>query len=323
MKKLLLIALCVGIVPMASYGFIYEAKILKKWNSQTNRYQWFIGLSDFHSKTHEANNAQLAHIDAILAKCDKKRTKVLIEDLSSAGSDGQQACGRFMVNSRGGILGGLVQACQEKQFDVENVEYRFCRVSSLGPVLNNVNKSPHIFPSVKAINVASLAQEIDAIANEINNYEDGHVLRRYYDKELGYINKQMAVFYDHHHLSAADFVEHHSTDENRRAYLNKLLTFDSGLMDTRVVHAVVNDDDHDFFLFIGGGAHIGRVSSALKENVHFESVYETKVHNAKEHDLSKCGSTPIVDKKYCVRPAAIDVKAAVAVLFAPTHAPPA
>src|SRR5579872_576077 len=130
------------------YSFIYEARVLKKWDPATHEYRFFIGLSDFHDKAHEATGRQLEALEQLLSSCNKNKTRIMLEDLSSRGSQGRHTCGRFVINSRGGILGGLVQKCQEKDLLVDNVEYRYCRVSSLGPVLNNLKENVHAFPSV-------------------------------------------------------------------------------------------------------------------------------------------------------------------------------
>src|SRR5579885_2910097 len=107
-----------------SFAFIYEVKVLRKWDASRNRYHYFIGLSDFHDKTHPINRDHLAQIEKMLKSTDRNISKVLIEDLSSANASGKQACGRFLVNSRGGVLGGLAETAKAMGHETENVEFR-------------------------------------------------------------------------------------------------------------------------------------------------------------------------------------------------------
>ncbi|GAG38194.1 unnamed protein product, partial [marine sediment metagenome] len=40
--RAILLGIC-GLVSIGSNAFIYEVKVLKKWDSEKNRYQYFIG----------------------------------------------------------------------------------------------------------------------------------------------------------------------------------------------------------------------------------------------------------------------------------------
>jgi hypothetical protein len=118
---------------MSSFSYIYEVRVLRKWDDVRKRYHYFIGLSDFHDKIDPSNQTQLKKIQDILAKADKSSTKVAIEDLSSVNNNGRASCGRYMVNSRGGVLGGLAQSSRDAGLDVCNVEFRYCRVVAMAP----------------------------------------------------------------------------------------------------------------------------------------------------------------------------------------------
>src|SRR5476649_872289 len=77
---------------MGNYAFIYEIKVLRKWNPIRQKYHYFIGLSDFHDKTNDSNQSQLNKLEQLLGTIDKKRTKIVIEDLSSRNSHGHKEC---------------------------------------------------------------------------------------------------------------------------------------------------------------------------------------------------------------------------------------
>lgn len=100
-----IIGLC-GLTTSAS-AFIYEVKVLKKWDATRKRYHYFIGISDFHDKRHDATTSQANAINRLLRQLPKEQTKVIVEDLSTENNCGRKACGRFFLNSRGGIFRGL------------------------------------------------------------------------------------------------------------------------------------------------------------------------------------------------------------------------
>ncbi len=300
LKKILCI---VGIlIPLQAQSYIYEVKVLRKWNQQNKKYHYFIGLSDFHDKTHAAGQQQLADLVSCFGQAERANIKVVLEDLSSCGSNGRNSCGRFYVDSKGGVLGGLATTFRDMGFDVDNIEYRYCRVASLGPILNNVQQKPHVFPSVATTQVSMLATEVDAIAQEIGSYTDGHKLKTVYNRGLKQINNQLNHFKAcQQMMNVADYIEQNSTASNRLEFIKRLLTFDSCLLDLKMTHAVVNAPGYDKVVAIAGGAHIGRVSELL-EKIGYEVVHTTHVKYKKECDLAKCLGSTVVDGAYCIRP---------------------
>lgn len=308
MKVLRLSALIIGILPISSAAYFYEVKALRKWYPERGKYHYFIGYSDFHDKSSEANKKQLTHLDSILSNCDKSNTKIMVEDLSSPGAGGRMTCGRFLVNSRGGVLGGSANKYRDQGFDVENVEYRYCRVSALGPVLNNLTQNPHNFPSVTATSVMTLAQEVDAVMDDITTYNDGQ-LQKHYQQTMHPIKEQINKWKqkDCCDLNVAQYLMNESNQADRLDLLKHLLTFDSGLLDLKMVHTVVNSDKQ-FVIALSGGAHITRVSELL-EAIGYENLYGTEVQFHKEYDLNKCLGSNIIDGSYCVRPEPIELDA--------------
>lgn len=296
------------LMPLMSLGFIYEAKVLRKWDTKQGKYIYFIGLSDFHDKAHKVTQTQLHKIEELLGQCNKDTTKIMLEDLSSRGNGQRIACGRFVINSRGGILGGLAQHCSRKNFDVDNVEYRYCRVSSLGPVLNNLQANVDAFPSVKEISVSAVVQEINDVMREIETYQDGAPLNGYYQKGICEVKAELAKLKMMHQAEAsiADYLIAHSTRTSRLDLLKRLLTFDSGLLDLKLVHQVVNTD-REKIIAIAGGSHISRVTEML-EKIGYETIYRTKPAYAREHNLNQCLGSTIVDDSYCMRPDPIELE---------------
>lgn len=308
MKSFRLSISLIAIMGGTSQAYIYELKVLRKWEPKLQDYSYFIGLSDFHDKTHPVNGQQQQEIQHLLAQCNKRTTKIVLEDLSSAGSNGRFSCGRFLVNSRGGILGGLATTCRNQGFEVKNIEYRFCRVCALSPVLNNLHQCPHSFPSVHMTPVASLAQEVDAVMDEVQSYQDGEI-DVCYQECIHQIKPQLQNLKDQHGttVSVADYVTSNTSDHDRLEFLKQLLTFDSTLLDLKMVHEVLNPGNKTRVIAISGGAHIGRAADLLINKGGFEQVYATDVQFHKEYDLTKCVGSTVIDGSYCHRPEPIDL----------------
>ena len=307
LKKILFI-LC-NLTACCAQSYIYEAKVLRYIDPVSKQKVLFVGLGDFHDKTHVAGTQQLAQFMQLLEKSDRSDIKIVLEDLSSCGSGGRGSCGKFFVNSRGGVLGGLAQKCKVLGFEVDNIEYRYCRVASLGPVLNNLDKKPDVFPSVATTKISMLAQEIDVIAQEISTYEDGDALKTHYKQGLDQIAQQLKNFKAEPHtdMNVAEYLEQNSTAQDRLDFIKHLLTFDSCLLDLKMAHSIMNSNGRTKIVAVAGGAHIARVCELL-EKIGYEVVYTTKVDYQKEFDLTKCLGSNIVDGAYCIRPEPINLK---------------
>jgi len=319
MKNIIKLLVCTAhfFWSISAFAFIYEVKILKKWDAAHKRYHYFIGFSDFHDKVHVANKHQLAKIETILNTCDKNSTKVAIEDLSSINNNGRSACGRYSVNSRGGVLGGLAQTSRTMGLDVANVEFRYCRVISLGPVLNNLQGNLNSFPSATTTTMSALLDEVSKEIVQIQAYDDGPILKKLYDASIKNIQdqiKKLRLDLDGT-LSVAQYLEKNSTQKNRLELLKNLLTFDSGLLDLSLAHIVTSAfGTQDKVIVIAGGAHIGRVSDLLQK-VGYKDASTTKVTFARENDLRKCLGSNIIDGAFCVKPQPIALDFLDAILF--------
>lgn len=294
---------------MGNYAFIYEIKVLRKWDANRQKYHYFIGLSDFHDKSNNSSPSQLNKLEQLLAGLDKKSTKIAIEDLSSKNVQGRKECGHFFINSRGGILGGLTDKTKDMGLDVDNIEFRYCRVSSLGPVLNNLSGQLDSFPSAMHVKISALIEEVMHEIKEIDRYSDGYALNKMYESSVREVLKAIKLLHLDvaQSLSVSQYLAQYSNNQNRLDVLKKLLTFDSSLLDVKIAHVVMQaQNNKDKVIAIAGGAHIARVCELLSAQG-YSSIDSTKITFAREHDLQRCLGSHVVDGAFCVKPESIDL----------------
>lgn len=290
-------------------GYIYELKVLRRWDTERNRYQYFIGLSDFHDKAHGANKQQKELLTQFFKRCAQQNPKVIVEDISSHGSQGRMTCGRFYVDSHGGILGGITQVCKACGIhDVDNIEYRYCRVTSLGPIINNVYADLTAIPSSSTITVDRLLQEIDDIIAEVRGYDDGAQLTSYYQRLLVDIEHEInrLKLPEQRELSIAQYIHCNQPNKDRFEFVKKLLTFDSALLDAKMVHHINSCHNNASIIGIAGGAHISRVSEEF-EKAGYEVVHSSKVTMMKEVDPRRCIGCTLIEGSCCLKPRPIDL----------------
>lgn len=269
----------------------------------------FVGLSDFHDKSNGANATQLQIIEQGMAGLHTTKTKFVVEDLSSRNSQGRFACGPYFVNSRGGVLGGLADKAQAMGLDVDNIEFRYCRVTSLGPVLNNLHEPLDTFASVVGAKVGNIVDEIKNTIKEIQAYNDGPALKKIYESVINDVQTHMVSlnFIPQVDQTMAQYLAAHSTPLSRLELLKKLLTFDSNLLDVKLIHTVVNTQSKSKVVAIAGGSHIVRVCELL-EKIGYKKVNSTNIAYAKEYDLQRCLGSHILEGSYCVKPQPIETQ---------------
>lgn len=286
-----------------SYAFIYEVKVLKKWDASRNRYHYFIGCSDFHDKRHDATSSQIAAIQELLKALPKENTKIIVEDLSTENSCGRRSCGRFFLNSRGGILGGLTQTCRTHSLEVDNIEYRYCRVIALGPLLHNLKADAATIPSLKGIRLWDVVEEMQATVDEIKNYKDGKSLAAWYAQTIKELDPHIERLQMEKYSadSMADYMKHNTSKKTLLKTLKYLLTFDSALLDVKMMHSVQAAGNKDCVIAFAGGTHVTRVVDMLKK-MGYQEVYVTQSKYFREHNLDKCLGSHVTDGAFCVRP---------------------
>jgi len=108
-------------------------------------------------------------------------------------------------------------------------------------------------------------------------------------------------------LTVADYLDLMSTKKNRVEVLKNLLTFDSILVDLRLLHSVVNSKNKSSYLALAGGSHIKRVAKLISK-LGWEWVHSTTPTFIKERSMRKCLGGNIIEGKFCKKPKSIDVR---------------
>ena len=298
--------LCVSI-----QAFIYDICVMRKWNLFDKKYSYVIGLGDFHCKrNNQINRSQIKQLDTIISNCPKNKIKIIVEDVSSPNCRGRCGCGRYFINSRGGILGGLANKCKDKGFkNCQNIEYRFCRVVSLAPILNNLRYGNKLFTSYPSVRVGCLSKEILEQMRCISRYSDGKFLNKWYTRCMNSVITHMKLFKFDENLQkdVKSYVDSHSNPENRLHLVKKLLTFDSSLIDITIVHAIVNASCNHNTLVVAGGFHVKSVCKILQK-LGYETMYKTQVKVKRGYDTNKSLGYSITPGGFCCRPEPVDLK---------------
>jgi hypothetical protein len=279
------IVLFFSLFGLSMQGYIYkdDFKALRKWNSTTNRYHYWIGFPDFHDKTHKANIPQRKKIEELLPQTNPAQTLVLVEDLSSANDDGRLGCGAYFINSRAGILAGLGSFCKNNNIPYKNVEYRYCRVVTLGPIINNITADPALFPSTKNMSLSHLLQEIEQTYTDL-------LLGNHTDRfKTVFLEKSRAITRSMEKLNLmrnntktiAEYVSTSSTPLNRLDTIKNLLTFDGILIGFKLVSATMKAQNKEKILAFAGGTHIREAYELLQAIDGYEPVTSTNSTDSK------------------------------------------
>ena len=268
-----------------SFGYFYSLCIKKAVN-QNGFAQYIILLADYHDKTHPANKEQRMYLESLLKRCNKDKIKLIVEDLSSVNNDGRMICCNFGVNSIDGVLNHLANKARSLGIAVDNVEYRYCRVVGIGPLINNLQTDPHHFRSSCGITLFSLYKEIIDEIEKIKKYNDGKKLNNYYRRAIANVRTHLAKM----NVSDADqkkTIAHYCKQFRNNQYrkkLEQLCTFDSALIDSNVMHSIKCCDAPVIFV-AAGGSHITEVNRLL-EKIGYESVHVIPDHNQQSIDIT-------------------------------------
>lgn len=305
MKRVLLQVVCLWIMSFhgALYSFVYNANVLRLHMDAMHDYQYVIGASDFHDKWHHANDAQRTMLERILNGCSKRDTLVITEDLSSCNVNGCRGCANFTINSSKGILAGLTTYCSNHWIPVVNVEYRYCRVAALGPVINNITAVPTTFPSTNSITVQQLIDEVNKIIDEVSKYNNSKTLHTEYKKHIDHIKTYMKnlKMFEHATKTVAEYIQVTTTPANRMARVKELLTFDSVLLDMRIIHEILKAPTKKQIVIFAGGTHIENVSHWLQK-IGYKPERSGNIKYEQERNLERCIGSHIVDGSFCVKP---------------------
>ncbi len=292
---------------LSCLAYIYQVHVLRRWDKKHNHYQYFIGLSDFHDKSHAINKQHRYYLEHRLLD-DRRSTKVIVEDLSSTNNNGRRTCDCYAINSRGGVLGGLASVLKRSGVDVDNIEYRYCRVVSLGPLINNIHAQVDSFSSSNTLHIDALYGEVMREIDSIRSYADGRVLNSRYKRTIsGVMRALRRLRLDRYQkMSIAEDCAKCIKSSNRLDVLQKLCTFDSGLLDVKLVHSVIAAQNKSHVFAIAGGTHIKHTCALLK-HAGYETVFVSKLTSQCKCDLSRCLGSHIVEDVICVNPEPIDI----------------
>lgn len=256
-----------------SHGYFYYLCVVKKTAHKNVYPQHIILLADYHDKTHAANKSQRAYLESLLKKYSNKKIKLIVEDLSSINNDGRMICCNFGINCAAGVLGHLANKARSFGIDVDNIEYRYCRVAGIGPVINNTAVDPHTIKSACGITLASLYKEIIDEINKISRYDDGKKLNHFYKRAVADVRSQLSRM-KLCGINSKKTVAHHCAQlkcSDYRKQLEKLCIFDSALIDSNIMHAISNSKASIIFV-VAGGSHIEQVNNLLKK-MGYETVF--------------------------------------------------
>lgn len=309
MKRIFVLAYVFGVYS-CSFSFIYEISVLRLKNP-SNTGHYFIGCGDFHTQNHSFTAIQKQGVISQFSRQINKKIKILVEDLSSKTVMSERVCGPFSGGDNNGILAGLSQQLEQLGLHVKNVEYRYVRVASLSEILNNVTANPYSFRSACAFRVSVLIDEAMKIIREVEQYNDGLILNLIYQQGCACVEQMISslLLNKQKGKTVASFCHDNSTLFNRIPFLRKLLTFDSSLVDFRLLHEIVNADDEQTVIAFAGGTHIKRVCHILKK-IGYEEVESVSVTYPYIFDIRSCcegGNLASITSSVCPNPIGLEL----------------
>ena len=290
------------------YGYGYDIKGLRKWNGADKCFHYWIGICDFHDKTHQINTIQRAKIEECLPLYNPLDLLVIVEDLSSANNEGRLGCGSYCIQSRTGILAGLGNFCKQYTIPVCNVEYRYCRVVTLGPIINNIGAHPSLFSSTNKITLSNLVQEVQHAQTAFLNIESNILFKNILNEKSAYINscmKKLNLLADQN-KTIAEYLTPISP-LNRLDLVKNILTFDGILIGLRIVDATMQAKDKKKIIAFGGGTHINEAYELLQKVAGYEPIFDSKPNSFISTILNKSIGAPI-QNGYFAKPQPISVE---------------
>jgi hypothetical protein len=257
------------------YSYFYHVCVLKKVMDTHDKQQWIILLGDYHDKVHPVNKEHRAYLEFLLKKCVAIKGKLIVEDLSSINNDGRMICSNFGINCSEGVLGQLASKARELGVVVDNVEFRYCRVAAIGPLLKNVHVDPFTLPSSATITLVSLHKEVVDEIEKIKKYDDGKLLNSFYKKTIGRVRSDLAKMRLSESSEAT--IAHYCTHLRFKKYrqeLEKLCIFDSALIDVNILHSIALCPAISCMFVVAGGSHTIQVADLL-QSIGYEMVFIT------------------------------------------------
>lgn len=253
------------------FSYIYQVRVVG------NKKQNVIGCSDYHEKGHISNGGHRHHIEHLFTRTNAAETKFVVEDLASSNDEGRRSCLSYAIGSQESVLGGIADVARKKGCDVANIEYRYCRVTGVGPLLNNVDKKSGLCTSCNSLTMDLLYQEVLHEMDMIKKYDDGKILNDVYRKAIQEVSLALKRLHLNYYktFSLVDYCNQMSKGKYSDT-LQNLCIFDSALVDMKIVHSIVSSQNKSTIIVVAGGTHIDN-AFALLARVGYETVGETQV----------------------------------------------
>jgi len=282
-------------------AYVYQLSALKKEDGMGFT-QLIIGISDYHDKDHPLNKEQRDYLHSFLKKIDASRFKLIIEDLSSLNNEGKGMCCHYKIHASGGLLGNFADAVRNEHKEVDNVEYRFCRVAGIGPLLNNASMTPKQCISAASISIDMLCNEVFEQISSIACYNDVAYANALYKR----IIQEVKTAFNYlkldrvRRLSIADYCTRFSNQYKNM--LEKLCIFDSPLIEAKILHSIVVCRK-PMIIVAAGGSHIEKMNTYL-QSMGYKNIYTTGIsaHKVVESSLG------FEKSKHTLYPKAIDMR---------------
>ena len=268
MRKYWILALILGLSSTVSVqGYVYDIKGLRKWHPEYKCYCYWIGCCDFHDKIHQASCQHRKKIEELLPMYNPADVLVVVEDLSSVNDAGCFGCGAYYINSRVGVLAGLGNFCKEQKIPLQNVEYRYCRVVALGPIINNINADPALFPSTGKMKISTIIQEIERAQLDLLFYNPTAAFQAHITAQTNKVMGHMKKFnlMQDQEMTIAHYLQAHTTPLNRLEIVKDLLTFDGIFIGMKFAGATMNAPYKKKIIALGGGTHINEAYELLQK----------------------------------------------------------
>lgn len=263
------------LIAKSSFGYIYYARVEKI--IKNNQPQYIVLLSDYHDKRHPANKHHRKTLVSLLQKLKAINVKLIVEDLSSVNNDGRMICCNYAINCAKGVLGHLANKARSFGIGVDNVEYRYCRVASIGPLINNIELNPHSFRSSAGITLLMLYQEIFNEIEKVKRYDDGKLFNAFYKRVMIQVQNRLAQMGLYTRNEAFSVAQHcvKLQKKNYKKELEKLCIFDSALIDVNILHSIMQSIQPIIFV-VAGGSHIEQVCKKIKQ-MGGETIFSTSL----------------------------------------------
>ena len=178
-------------------------------------------------------------------------------------------------------MAGLSTFCKEHNIPAENVEYRYCRVVAFGPIINNINADPQLFPSKTKLTIGHIIQEVYAVRDELLK-----ITEPAFKKIVLQRSQEILAFITTHKLEAesnksvAEYVAHNTSVNNRFEIVKQLLTFDGIFLGLKLTASVMNAHTKERVIAFAGGTHIEEAYELLQHVAGYEPITQSDKNNA-------------------------------------------